>query len=90
MERLHGLEVRREAQAERLSAVPADLPEIQSNVADTCPSGVMRIAVAPDHPETGDKTIMPQLTMASLSYENACVSSCERAASANGRDGHQG
>ena len=54
VDRLRELEARQEELTERLSAVPADLPDIHPNVADIYRRRVARLAEALNHPEDRD------------------------------------
>ena len=54
VDRLRELEARQEALNERLSAAPADLPDIHPNVADIYRRKAARLAEALDHPEDRD------------------------------------
>ena len=54
VDRLRELEARQDELNERLSAAPADLPNIHPNIADTYRRKVARLAEALDHPEDRD------------------------------------
>ena len=54
VDRLRELEARQDELNERLSAAPADLPDIHPNVADIYRRRVARLAEALDHPEDRD------------------------------------
>ena len=54
VDRLRELEARQEELTERLSAVPADLPDIHPNVADIYQRRVARLAEALNHPDDRD------------------------------------
>ena len=54
VDRLRELEARQDELNERLSAVPADLPDIHPNIADIYRRRVARLADALDHPEDRD------------------------------------
>ncbi len=54
VDRLRELEARQDELNERLSAAPADLPDIHPNVADVYRRKVARLAEALDHPEDRD------------------------------------
>ena len=54
VDRLRELEARQDELNERLSAAPADLPDIHPNIADVYRRKVARLADALDHPEDRD------------------------------------
>ena len=54
VDRLRELEARQDELTERLSAAPADLPDIHPNIADIYRRKVARLAEALDHPEDRD------------------------------------
>ena len=54
VDRLRELEARQDELNERLSAAPADLPDIHPNIADVYRRKVARLAEALDHPEDRD------------------------------------
>ena len=58
VDRLRELEERQDELNERLSAAPADLPDIHPNIADIYRRKVERLAEALDHPEDRDAAVL--------------------------------